>query len=206
MFAPYHDLPLTAFSPRLNEELKDEYWYERLNVSKFSDAVKQYSRKNNLELRRGDLIGISELSTYRNEYMFIFDGNVVEHLDYDVDDYGSIPSQYEVLTEFPIDYFHTNPVRHIVHNRIVWFDISFVREQLLENLVSIGNWSKSVFEYKGVEYTVYFGENDIDKTVQFLTERTLTCFERGDVTGEIAEEFDISNEIVLNVQYLRYDL
>lgn len=95
----------------------------------------RYLLDNNVELKRGDLISFESAETYRNDGLCIFDGQKIINLQHRTDEYGHLPSQFKLLTEFPLDYFHgKSDRRRIVHNTTMWLDMDTFREQMLENV------------------------------------------------------------------------
>ncbi|MFS8159577.1 MAG: hypothetical protein ACMG6E_05075, partial [Candidatus Roizmanbacteria bacterium] len=67
------------------------------------------------DLRRGDVLHCVWVGDYRNLGKYLWDGKKVVSLDFDLDDYGSIPPQFSAL-EFPLGYFSDA----IENNRINW--------------------------------------------------------------------------------------
>lgn len=56
-------------------------------------------------LDRGDIIEFIEKSGYRSQGILFFDGEKLIHQCTDYDDYGTPPIEFEILTEFPPDYY-----------------------------------------------------------------------------------------------------
>jgi hypothetical protein len=106
----------------------DEKYYrnsehECLN-EKLRDAIK--AELVDEELSFGDFIvdGAWPMSGYRNEGIYMWDGDDVIHLDWDIDEYGSLPYDFEVWKRHPEDGFII-PLRYwdfIEHNNFVRFD------------------------------------------------------------------------------------
>ena len=65
-------------------------------------------------LKRGDVLHLGWGSSYRNDDKFLWDGEKVVLLDYEIDDYGSVPKEFP-FPEFRPEYFSES----IVHNNIV---------------------------------------------------------------------------------------
>ena len=65
-------------------------------------------------LKRGDVLHLGWGSSYRNDDTFLWDGEKVVLLDYEIDDYGSVPKEFP-FPEFRPEYFSES----IVHNNIV---------------------------------------------------------------------------------------
>jgi len=96
---------------------------------------KKYKKKfdpkscTNTNITRGDVIVFGE--GYRNEDKLIYDGEKLEHLCTDYDDYGSVPPTYEVDDDqFDIGHFSDS----IDHNEINWLSKNKLKEiELYEN-------------------------------------------------------------------------
>ncbi len=70
------------------------------------------------QLKRGDLVIQASKFGYRNDGIYIFDGNKIVELANYPDEYGNIPSKFEVLSEFhPYTW-----VGSIEHNSYVYFN------------------------------------------------------------------------------------
>lgn len=69
-----------------------------------------YIIKNNIKIKRGDIIAISKIDEiYRNDDKYLWDGSKVTQFYFDVDDYGSISPQYVVDDDnFSPDYWCKN--------------------------------------------------------------------------------------------------
>lgn len=101
--------------------------------------------KNNVDLVRGDLI-CRDLVTYRNDDLYIFDGEKIIGLYMEVDDYGSLPKDFIVITNnvppkyWDFIYEGNNLVnRGIAHNSFIWLDVdNDIREQLIDNIKNDG--------------------------------------------------------------------
>lgn len=109
IIAFFHKLSLKVMCDGLKDNNR-----ERLNLKMdliFQYAITRFSPK------RGDLIGF-ECAGYRNTELYIFDGKSIIDLEDDdhLDEYGYIPKQFKVITEFPITYW----TDRIGHNNYVW--------------------------------------------------------------------------------------
>ena len=76
-------------------------------------------------LKRGDVLHLSWGNNYRNDDKFLWDGEKVVLLDYENDDYGSVPKEFS-FPEFPPEYFSDS----ISHNNIVRLSDEKVNEVL----------------------------------------------------------------------------
>ena len=77
----------------------------KLEQKAFLNVILKYLLHNGNDLRRGDIVWIEAFGNYMNDGKFIFSGLILEDLDNDIDEYGSVPSNYEVISEFPITYW-----------------------------------------------------------------------------------------------------
>jgi len=143
------------------------------------DMVLNYFRQNNYNLKYGDLIEIKKVSGYRNVGILIFDGTKIIDLDYEEDDYGSLPKQFKILQKNqdgfipPIFYWHNvnsifckndeNMWTGIDHNGFVWFDHQMYLDEILKNI-------KCDNEYTPNKYTcyTYFYSKEINETVHIV--------------------------------------
>lgn len=98
------------------------------------DRALRYLLSINVDLRRGDIVNFEYLMGYRNSGVMIFNGIELQDLCSDMDDYGSVPENFQVIGEFPICYWHA--MNAIDHNYIVWFDISPYVQELIDNFNS----------------------------------------------------------------------
>jgi hypothetical protein len=55
----------------------------------------------------------------RNDNLFIYDGSKILELSREPDDYGTIPDEFGVISEFPPRYWHCTESRGVVHNELV---------------------------------------------------------------------------------------
>ena len=113
-------------------------WDSSSKEYKYSNSKypgKNYTKKfdpktcTNTNIKRGDVIVFG--GGYRNEDKLIYDGEKLEHLYTNVDDYGSVPPTYEVDDDqFDIGDFSDS----IDHNEINWLSKNKLKEiELYEN-------------------------------------------------------------------------
>lgn len=104
-------------------ELMDNYdfwqFVDLQDEPAFQDALTEELRTH-LDIRRGDVVFIEDYLGYRNNGMMIFNGKRVIPLDSEPDDYGTVPKEFQVITEFPIMYWCDT----ITHNSYVPFNFS----------------------------------------------------------------------------------
>jgi hypothetical protein len=164
----------------------------------------------NVDLVRGDLIFIDGIKTYRNNGIYIFDGCQIVFLDYTIDDYGSLPKEFKVINNgVPIDYWISKKenglktMRGIEHNRIMWFDPSSVRQQLINNVKveEIGEYGSRIdleisttFIYNKKLYTILYDSKNPDafKFINILKTKDLLMF-----NNDENEEYYKNNILIL---------
>jgi hypothetical protein len=94
------------------------------------EKMTKYINKNDMikhSIKKGDTVTlIKAYERYRNTHVYIYDGEKVIELEYDIDDYGHVPKQFVVSdSEFSPDYW----VDVIDHNKIF-----FVSKTIIERL------------------------------------------------------------------------
>lgn len=99
-----------------------------LDDNKMADALtkaitKKFIYQNNL--KRGDVLHLQWIGNYRNEGKFLWDGSKAVNLDYTIDDYGSVTTEF-AFPEFRPDYF----LESIKHNEIVRLSPDKVKEAI----------------------------------------------------------------------------
>jgi len=97
-------------------------------LRKLNEYVKLY-----LKPARGDIIDtVFEDRRYRNEGKYIFDGKNVIELDFEIDDYGAVPPQFQ---DFAIGWWKDT----IAHNNMQYLSTEFFRS--LSFTKSFGIWT-----------------------------------------------------------------
>ena len=130
-------------------------------------------------IKRGDLISFFGEDKYRNNGVFIYNGNQVVCLDSSKDEYGNLPSSFTV-EEFGVKYWENC----IEHNSLVWFtpskyDLSDYT-RIDPNVVKI--------EKDGYRFVIAHPENDIDKVLLHLKEKDVV---HGHYSYDILEYVDL---------------
>lgn len=108
-------------------------------------------------LVKGDLILFCGRNAYRNDGIAIYDGANIINLDYEIDDYGSLPTCFNVITnDVPVDYWVdlTNK-KGISHNSIVWLDHSTIKQQCIDGVKIVNGRVTVNFDYNDKSYTLY---------------------------------------------------
>jgi len=124
-------------------------------ITKF--ITKDFIYKN--YLKRGDVLHLPWLNTYRNEGKFLWDGNQAIILNYLGDDYGSVPKEF-TFPEFRPDYFSES----IVHNNIVRLTAEKIKE-VVDNFDI--NTQKSYITDKYNRYEVILDSEEWDLDIKF---------------------------------------
>ncbi|CAK7994725.1 Hypothetical protein POVR1_LOCUS249 [uncultured virus] len=74
--------------------------------------------------------GINHGNYYRNDGKYVWDGFKFLRLVSDIDDYGHLPSVFQVITNgYPSNYWEDA----IEHNNIAWLDVGKIQTDLLKN-------------------------------------------------------------------------
>jgi hypothetical protein len=73
--------------------------------------------KKDYNIKRGDTICFGG-RVYRNDGVWIWDGEKIIELETDIDDYGSVPNSFKVGKEFHPNHW----IKIIDHNTIIWLE------------------------------------------------------------------------------------
>lgn len=156
-----------------------------VELDEYFQKAMSYLLETKADLKRGDIVLLESISGYRNDGKCIFNGEILENLYQEIDDYGSVPPEYKVIDEFPVGYWANS----IDHNNIVWFDptqyelnikehpdgysvASFeasdgqIYEILAVNLEQISEMSPSSYFYCDLDYGVWDDEEFINLVPQ----------------------------------------
>ena len=90
-------------------------WDENGYIPELAQYILQKLKSQNIQPIRGDIFW-QKNKHYRNDGVLIYDGQQFIALEDRPDDYGTIPQQFEVITEFPPLYW----VEAIDHNEYIW--------------------------------------------------------------------------------------
>lgn len=127
------------------------------------DIALKYLRSIGADLIKGDLVIFDAIEGYRNEGVTIFDGENIVELDFELDEYGALPNNFRVIeANVPVTYWsHSDELRGIQHNNIVWFNPSLVKEQVISNvqygMVSDGRYGiYTTFMYNNIPYRIFY--------------------------------------------------
>ena len=138
-------------------------WDNVEKIYKYKNTLypnKKYTKIYNPNfMKRGDVINFE--GNYRNENKMIFDGEKLEHLFTDIDDYGSVPPKYfcgDKDDEFDIGDFE----ELIVHNSINWLSPEKIKEmEIYEQNSEI----KGKINIKGKTWNINFLINEDDEEI-----------------------------------------
>lgn len=143
------------------ENVKDNCYPPVMNEYLNQEPVITYLKEQGI--KRGDIIEITEVSGFRNDGLAIWDGNKVQELATEPDDYGTVPPTFFVGEEFLTDHWEG----HIFHNQYVWVKTSdpSIKQQILDNLTPTGS---SFTTHMGT-FPIVFSTYDIEEPdEQFL--------------------------------------
>ena len=92
----------------------------------------EFNPKKDHKIKKGDTICFGGRS-YRNEGVWIWDGNKIINLDDSIDDYGSVPSLFKVGNEFKPNHW----IDIIDHNSIIWLEDELLEKIEIKNSIII---------------------------------------------------------------------
>jgi hypothetical protein len=110
-------------------------------------------------IKRGDIVENNEESGYRTSGVYIWDGKKSISLSTTPDDYGTIPIEFRVISEFPIDYWHTfqSPISQLSKNTSQ-FDWHNNYVPVSKNILNISDKCKpktAIFKNKSHHYKIF---------------------------------------------------
>lgn len=76
--------------------------------------------RSKVDIQVGDIIMISSMVGYKNRGFYIFNGNSIDDLSYDINDSGHIPEEFQVIINFPPKYWS----QIIDYNELVPFNFN----------------------------------------------------------------------------------
>lgn len=128
-----HQIPASLFESFDDEEL--ERYDTIFTNSEVSDLLLniglKYLLQEEVDLRRGDLVEFEFLNPDFGHAFVIFNGEYLEFLYYGIESQtGSVPPSFQVITEFPIEYWNDTIFTH----DIVFFDITPYKAEILKNI------------------------------------------------------------------------
>jgi len=157
------------------------YRYKNLKFPNKAYRFKFDPIKDHPNIKRGDIIrftkdGIKE-HVYRNDGVWMWDGQKLCKLDTDIDDYGSVPSIFKVGKEFKPDHW----IGKISHNTIIWL------EDELYSTIKFHKNKENEFEGK---VTLFNKEYNIN--IECIDDLTIDILEKY-ITKKPHLEFDPDN-------------
>ena len=129
--------------------------YDKYNIDGSDDTTPENS------IQRGDMIQLDWIE-YRNDGSYLWDGENVIQLEYDIDDYGSVPNEFS-FPEFSFTYFENR----IVHNNLIQLSSELLEESKnniqfdnLNNIFpNIEFYVNNLFCDRGVAYSTFIHNN-----------------------------------------------
>ncbi len=148
--------------PTLAKTFSDEYKFGDMSRKDLPFITNEIiPNLSKLDLLRGDVIHFEWIRNNRNDGKLIWDGENVLELDYDTDEYGSVPKQFS-FPEFPFKHFYDS----IDHNFILWIS-PLAMEEIIRNFNEKTQKSFASDLYK--KYPVVAGAKDEDEEAIHLT-------------------------------------
>ncbi len=165
------------------------------NDDEVSEFLNTTNLKHILTINRGDIIHIAGTSAYRNNNKFIWNGTKFLPLDFELDEYGSVPRDF-TFPEFPIGYFtglwsdpYTIIGPPVTHNFIHHIDMS--KLVIRHVLRQVDRYNNDVF---GDVYACAFED---------VNGKTWTIASKGSPLGEMIVSCDYSDDI--DVDFVVHD-
>lgn len=168
---------------------------------------------HNTELIYGDLIYVGG---YHPE-TFIFNGRILLPLDLDRVDFRNPKKMINVLPkEFITPTNHVSMLywkNDVVHNSIVWLNISELRNQCIDNIDIESDIVSTSFIYDNITYTIYFSSNhqvfygyDVLRRefIKCLTDNNILPLEYQDHFGLIKDDKVHNNSLFLHLELYTY--
>jgi hypothetical protein len=140
-------------------------------------------------LKRGDVITIQR-NRYRNDGTVMWDGQKIVLLDYELDDYGYIPAEFSVITEFPISYWNQD---HIDHNDLVPFYHEKLKSEIINNFVHEPEFSYEEYgEYNSIGSSrIFCNEQSCKIIFLFTTDKSVNGEEQLEMVCELLDENEV---------------
>lgn len=167
---------------------------DELNSSKILEYLSSQG------IRRGDIAHFKMMGEYRNDGRYIYNGEKLEELDRDsIDDYGAVPPSYQVINEFPNDYW----VDAVDHNWYVWFDPTPYLDQIKGNLRCGKDTCTSTFLKKNDEsQCIVFARSDREKLLAGgLSVWSLDNCDYGHEYGDPGDESFMPNSCLYHIMF-----
>lgn len=164
-----------------------------------NEVVIKFLKK--LKIRRGDVVHFDQFGDYRNDGKLIWTGSELMALSSDIDDYGSVPSDF-TLEEFDDNknYFKES----INHNCYVWIEgwnYKIIAKQTLQQIGNtpiywysiqddahlhkwhiITSWGENKFQNRALALGLFEAESDIELGIKLTnSERILFGIDLKDI-------------------------
>lgn len=129
---------------KVDRELGDKY-------DEFLNLLGEYIKLRDIDLRKGDIVKYNDIN-------YIYDGQLLEELWYDINKTTSTPDWYPVITEFPIGYWYQSGVS----------ERDWINPSNLDITNITLNLSKNILDYKNYDEKHIF---NISHILSAITER-----------------------------------
>ena len=152
----------------------------------------EYAHKCALPLKRGDVLQIDPENAYRNDNTFMWDGFRAVPLFFEIDDYGSLPREFEITDENDLEpdaYF-----RYITHNRIIWLSQG-IRNRIVLRSDGCGELSAAV-TIKSREWKVNISSYDEDDREEVGCELYNAAIAKGRCSFYVGDGDDESERVI----------
>jgi hypothetical protein len=99
-----------------------------------------------------------------------------------MDDYGTVPEHFTVISEFPIRYWHDNSTAYMQyccwHNQYIFYDLSQLGLKLEEQQIAVHNESMYViFTHQNINYCFFVDMNDMNQKLFLEKLNTPYCLD-----------------------------
>lgn len=152
------------FLSNLLDQDPDNFQFLQQEVHKYGSRFQ--------DLRRGDIISLYR-DWYQNNGVGIWNGTSLVDLAYDteINEYGYVPSEFLVITEFPI--LHWSQI--IVHNSLVPFNQAMFMTQMVDSFKPYIGWSGQEPSLNGLAVATFeYNQQDHQVFISLTTPKSIT--------------------------------
>lgn len=149
---------------------------------------------------RGDLAYFSCVPNYRNSGVLIYNGKYLEDLDYEIYDYGVIPIDYQVITEFsPMHWFNILPhngafVRYSPESAF-FSSLEYERIEILEHVWVVDFVTHSMCKLRVSIYDETGDALDIQSVKRRLSDSIFSVIDCSSMMQELQVEFMSNSKV-----------
>ena len=145
-------------------------------------------------VKRGDLVYFSSVPKYRNSGVLIYNGKYLENLDYEVDDYGVIPIDYQVITEFPLTHWldilpHNGAFVRYSPESAFFSSLEYERTELLEHAWTVDFVTHSACKLRVSIYDETGDALDTQSVKRRLSDSIFSVIDCSSMMHELQEEY-----------------